>query len=145
MVIKLMPSDITERWDAIATGIDQALPPYVYREPKVFESILHRLLLDDMQCWALVKDPESDILAVATTLITSDGIADIKTLLIYTLYSYSHVPIEVWEPALKSLMKYAKHRGCSALSAYSVNPRVSKIVESLGGESVNYLMWRTKE
>jgi hypothetical protein len=138
-----MPSDITERWEAIAVGIDQSLPPYVYREPKVFESILHRLMLDDMQCWALTKDSESDIQAIATTLVTSDGIADIKTLLIYSLYAYLPTSGELWKEGIESLKKYAKHRGCSALSAYSINTRVEQIAKLTGGESNNYLMWRT--
>jgi len=146
MVVKLMPRDIVTRWDAIVYGIDQSLPPYVYRTSNTFSDILHRLLLDDMQCWALTSSPSvEDIDAIATTFVSKDAVTENKALIIYTLYAYNSVTGERWKEGIEALKKYAKGRDCSVLSSYTTNKRVTQISALTGGETHNYLMWRTMD
>ena len=51
MLVMLLPEQISEKWEVLKYGIEEAVPPTVLSSPKVINNILMSLLDGSAQCW----------------------------------------------------------------------------------------------
>lgn len=136
MLLLLLPQQVSERWDVIKLAIEGALPPTELSSPDVMNKILMDLLNGKMQCWASYqKESGKTILdgIVVTEIEESRG--GLKSLLIYSVYSFKQVSEESWLEGIEALRKFAKASGCSRVTAYTSVDYMVDMAEKLGGNA----------
>jgi len=135
MLVRLLPEQISHRWDTIKEAISRALPPTVNGGPKTFNNILEDLLNGEKQCWVSQRRGDHKIDAVVTTQIQVDNDSEEKTLLIYSVSSFDKLSGESWVEGFEGLRKYALSEECAAITGFTNVDKVVQIVEKLGGDA----------
>ena len=136
MLVLLLPSQISDKWNAIKYAISEAIPPTASESPEVMNNILMSLLNGSSQCWASYQDNGTvkSVDAILVTTIIEDFVSGTKTLQIYSLYGTKPIDDVSWIEGLATLKKYAKANNCIKVTAYSNVERIEEVVEFLGGE-----------
>ena len=141
MLVKLLPSQVGHYWDLLAPWIEAGLPPTTYGSDKRMTYILKDLMSNDnIQCWMITASPQvngSSIMGVVITRVVDGGPTLIRNLEIYCMYAFKPISEDLWKEGFETLRKFARHKGCYRIIAYSDNVRVIDIVDKLGGSS-NY-------
>lgn len=136
MLNKIYPEDVARDWDVYAPLIAKSIPPALGGNMATMTSILEAIMVETLDCWALVgriSDNEG-MVAFATTHIVTDELTSEKSLLIYTLTAMpkARICMTVWADALKTLRVYARSKDCSYISAFSDVPNVISLAERAG-------------
>ena len=140
MLTRLLPDQISEYWDIISPAIEASLPPIASGKEERMNRVLMSLLSSQSQCWAgyRVDDNEKRVFeGIMVTKIYHDYISNCKSLLIYSLYSYSKVSKRTWLNGFKSIIKYAMSHDCEDIVAYTSVPFLIDMAKKLGG-NVDY-------
>ena len=133
-LIKLSPEQISERWEVLRAAIESALPPPApYSDPNIMNNILASLLRGVLECWILYEGEKAII--VGTFEVVLDVPSGIKSLLIYSLFSYKPFSYDLWGILLTRLRKYAKEIDCHKIVGYSNIERILELVQALGGST----------
>lgn len=139
MFIKLLPDQVASFWDVIKHAIEESLPPIVGDGTDRMNNILSAALCDKLDVWIsfTIEGNVKKINGVMTTRISTDDISGSKSLLMYSLYSYSdsNVDQSYYEEGLKLLAKYANGRGCSRIIAYTDLPYLIDVAKNLGSDT----------
>ena len=121
-------------------AIEASLPPLAaYETPERMNNILNHIIGGYMDCWTLWQ--EEEIFAVGVFQVIIDAPSQIKSLLIYALYTYKPFTYDFWYILLKSLRQSAKQQGCHRIVAYTDVERIISLVNSLGGSSDYRYIW----
>jgi hypothetical protein len=137
MLTKLLPEQISKFWDIISYAVENSLPPTVGEHPDKINRILSSCLCGGLDVWASY-DKHEDVIkfeGIVLTKILYDDASYTRSLLIYCLYGYEEVNKESWSRGLKALLKYAKKKECSKISAYTNSKYLIKLAENLGAAS----------
>lgn len=131
MIIKVLPNQIPQLWDAIkfaAVSVDRIGEN---ERPLYLNRLLAALLNDTAQCFVRMNG-ERQLQGIAITRFTQDEVTGERSLFINCLYSFQGVDRDQWESDFAYIREFAKVSGCKNITAYSNNPRVFEIVESVG-------------
>jgi hypothetical protein len=135
---KLLPNQVQDYWDVIKYAIEQSLPPIVGGHPDRMNRILAAALADKVDIWlSYVRDLEGNAKfeGVALTKLLYDEVSDTKNLLIYCIYGYEVVDKGSWIEGLSGLVKYAKSKDCSFITAYTEFPNIISLAKRLGADT----------
>lgn len=137
MLVQLLPDQISKFWDVIKFAVEQSLPPTVGERPGRMNRILSAALSGRIDVWAsYVKEENSNRLeGIMLTKFLYDDASDTRNLLIYCIYGYDRVSSSTWTHGLKTLVKYAKSKGCAQIVAYTSLPYLVKLTKRLGGKA----------
>lgn len=135
MLVLLLPSQISSKWEVIKYAISESLPPTVDMSSEVMNNLLMSLLDGSSQCWVSYQenDEVKSVDAILVTTFIEDFLSRTKTLQIYSLYGTKPIEDESWVVGLQTLKRYAKANGCIKVTAYSNVERIEEIVNILGG------------
>lgn len=137
MLTKLLPEQISKFWDIISYAVENSLPPTIGEHPDKMNRILSSCLCGRIEVWASYNRHEDAIKfeGIVLTRILVDDASYTRSLLIYCLYGYEEVKKESWSRGLKALLKYAKVKNCSKISAYTSSKYLVQLAEKLGASS----------
>ena len=133
MLVRLLESQISSHWEEIKYGIEAALPPVVNGSEDRMNNILESLLIGQLVCWVSMNDKTMD--GILTTEVLYDAASKTKSLLIYSVYAFTHTVPDTWISGVETLRKYALGEGCSRIVGYSNVEQVLNIVEKFGGDT----------
>jgi len=136
MLVRLLPEQISFRWNIIKEAIAGASPPYAGISQEAMNNTLMSLLNGSLQCWISVVDGKVD--AILTTCIEEDIHSKTRNLLIYSLYGMRKISGRSWIEGFEALKKYALGERCEAIIAITKEDVVVKVFEKLGGS----VKWR---
>jgi len=136
-----LPEQVSADWDNISPAIQGALPPLVpYGNPDIMNNILAKILEGELECWTLIKN-EEETLGIGTFEVVLDVPSGVKSLLIYSLYTYIPFSYDLWGILLTRLRKHAREKGCHRISGFTNVDRVIDLVNVLGGRSDFRYIW----
>lgn len=136
LLLKILPEQVSERWEVFAPLIEKSLPPTVTNRRLRMSNVLRSILTEDLVVWVFY-DQQRQERYVVTTIVRTDEVTLGKDLLIYSFTGLGQVtPDEVME-GIEVLKKYAKDNGCKTIIAYSADDRVVQFLENQGA-SANY-------
>ncbi len=140
-LVKLSPEQVSEQWeDGLKDAIEASLPPIAtYETPERMNNILNHIIGGYMDCWTLWQ--EEEIFAVGVFQVIIDTPSQVKSLLIYALYTYKPFTYDFWYILLKALRQSAKQQGCRRIVGYTNVDRIIGIVNALGGSSDYRYIW----
>jgi hypothetical protein len=140
MLLKLLPDQIATYWPYIKYAAVNSLPEGTTYDQQMIENALENLLTDEMQCWWMVEDEEDvKLRCIIVTSIFYDNITRKNILRVSNAFGFLDLSKELWEDALMTLVSYAKHRGCSAMDAFTNNPAILRVGELLKATKMDYL------
>jgi len=137
MLIKLYPNQISDKWDAIGSTIEKALPPMIVNDPESMNNIFLALLEEKLLCWVYIK--EEKIGAIITTQVIEDIASKQRSLLLYTAYAVVKLEPADWLSGLELLRKYAISERCKSIVAYTKLQYMANLAKSIGGEAEHIL------
>jgi hypothetical protein len=140
MLLKLLPDQIAKFWDYIKYASLNSLPEGVHYDQAMVINALENLLSDEMQCWMMVEDEEDvKLRCIIVTALFYDNITRANILRVCHAFGFMDLSKELWEDGMATLMRYAKHRKCTAMDAFTNNPAILRVGEMLNAISMNYL------
>jgi len=129
--VKLLSIEISKHWELIkfaATTADEVdekdLQPYLIE-------LLHAILSDKAQCWVRI-DEDRNIIALLITRVIADKITLDKSLFLQCVYSFSKVPIEIWQKDFDLMIQFAKKENCKNIKFNSRHLRIWEMVKTFG-------------
>lgn len=140
MLLRLDSSRVSELWDQLAPAVAKGAMPGCVVGPDRLNLILSALMKDQMWCWLLMSKDKDGMGAVITTTVAYDMFADVRNMLIYSCYEHLGASPVEWIKALKTIMKFAKSKGCERIIGFSDNENVIDFIYKLKkGFKVTYL------
>lgn len=133
MVVKLTPDQISAHWNNLKITLIRAAPPTAEVSETGLNSILSKLLADEMQSWVFLED--SKIKATMFTMFVRDPGMDHFNLLVYSVYGLDKIVDELWKEAWGVVREFAKKCHCKKIIGFTNVPRVVEVVEGLGGKA----------
>lgn len=143
MLIKLASQDVTRLWGELKRTAVAAVPPHVSNLEEHTNNVLAAIIRGDLDCWVLMEDgdnPERVAKAVTFVGTVMDSFSMTKNLLIYGVFSYERVRMDLWRDGLATLRAEAKRKGCNLIIGYTAEPRILEIVNALGGSTSTTLI-----
>lgn len=136
MVVKLLPDQIVNYWDAIKFATvksDEVDGRYL---EGYLTNLLSELMNNKAQCFVRL-DSEKVLQTVMITKILLDKVTEQKTLVVENLYAYQNVHREVWKNDLDILLNFMREEKCMRVLATSKNHIIWKLCEELGFKELN--------
>lgn len=129
MLLRMLPDQIKDHWVEIKPAIYEALPVYTGERSSLMNDILVGILTEEILVWISYQLVEGKqvIDAICTTKFTFNG--PTKSLLLYTVYGYAHIPEESWIEAFDAMTTFGKANDCDNILAYTDNPEIIKYGE----------------
>lgn len=142
-MFRLLPEQIGPFWPLIKGALRIGLPTSVELRETVFANLEQALLVQRLQCWFLLDEQveveTEKLLAIATTIITEDTAASLRSLYMYSLAALRPVSDEAWTAGLEALAKFGRSQGCNAIVATSKEARVLEIMKAAGAAETRLL------
>lgn len=138
MLIRLIPEQVSQLWDAIKYALENS-PPLT--ADVSYDSWINNILTSAMdgsiEVWASYRRDNSGAKfeGLALTSFEVDRFIKKRSLLIYYVFTFTLAPESSWLEALRTLAKYAKSRKCSRVVAYSNVPEMISIAKKLGADT----------
>lgn len=142
MVLKLLPNQIAELWDAIKVAAVKANRIADDFEQEYANHVLEALLSGRYEAWILCQEEEGkrQIFAIGITSIIDDTMMGYRALSMHTLFGFrplsDDLKLETW-----GVMKaYAKANECHKLITTTGHSRIKDLAKMVGmvEDSVNY-------
>ncbi len=134
MLIRVFPNQIADEWPAIRKAIENSLPPLSSGAEERMDNILASLLGGYLHCWYSYDTKTDKLDGIVTTTITSDEVSGITHLLIFSVLGFN-ISRRSWLEGLRTLIKFARGKGCKDVVAYSNMDSVINFVKALGGKT----------
>lgn len=138
MLVRLLPSQVSENWDVILETIHRAFPPTQVFDDNVSERLLKAVFEDRLICWAYVRG--SDVVCIVTTTISQDFCTGQSSLLIFSMYSILEMNQSEWFQGIRSLLEHAKAIGCTTVSAYTTNASLANVLREKVGANADWIL-----
>jgi len=143
MLTRMLPDQITKNWDLIRHGVINGLPPSNGRLigedklEKIATNVLDSVIRGEGDVWLIHQDEK--IFAIVTTMLAMDAIAGETSLIIYSLYGYREMSMELFREGLKGIAEYGKSKGVNIISAFTDMSNVLNVARALGFKVSNFL------
>ena len=128
--VRLSPIEIGQCWTVIRHSSVESSPGGVSEES--LTNILKGLQDGRISAWVVTSVKE--IVAVGTSTVIEDNASKVKSLLVYSIFSYEFVDVELWKTLFIALKKYAKSCGCKTIVAFAENKRVLGLLKEFGAK-----------
>lgn len=145
MLVRMLPSQVSEQWDVVAPLIESALPQDAGTGAVVMGNALRAILMEDAVVWVWYEGQEemyarnASVVIVTTELL--DKVVGIRTLLVYSFGGIGRgVTQEAFESALRTLREYATALGCRAICAFTSNERLRSVLAGKGWDDSQYFL-----
>ena len=139
MLVKLLPDQVARHWEIIRRSIEESDFSLPGESKEKMNNMLEEFLVGKRQAW-ISYNSEKVVNGVVTTQIQEDKIAEIKSVLIYSVYSFGEADMKDWYEGFRALKKFAKGEGCSYFYAFSNNDFIIDISNRLGGDTSRRLV-----
>jgi hypothetical protein len=133
MLIKLLPDQIPQFWEAIkyaavkAEGVEEENIPYYVN------NLLYMLLSNKATC--LVKlNNERKFIGLTIVQVVNDEARNGLTMFQRVVYAYESSSLDDWKDTIKEFKKFAISLGCKYWSGWASNEQMAKICELAGGK-----------
>lgn len=143
----LPPAVVSHHWDKIGPMVMAGFGQLgEEREMYVASNILKALVSGEAYCWSIRRENEPNkVLGIGVTTFTTDKVAGLVNLLIYSLYAEESVGAEAWEAGLRELKDFAKRTGCDRIIAYTSVPSAHVLADRLGANiESSVVQWEVK-
>lgn len=137
MLLKLLPEQVSDRWQALKDGIEASLPVVNDEDPEKMNNILAAILTGDVQCWVSyreLEDLKKQGVALVLTTTVDDRLTNTRSLLLYLVWAWEKTQASDWIEGFQALTKFAKLMKCNRLISYTDDEKVIKIAEKFNGE-----------
>ena len=131
MIIKLLPQQIPQLWEAIKLAAVQSdeipidvIAPYLHR-------LLQGLLSDRVQCFVRLDEART-LLSLVITSILVNQLTGQRELVVRCFYSFRTLSEEDARASMNLLKNFATAQQCDRLSCDSRHPRVWQLVSDHG-------------
>ncbi len=131
-LVPLTGSQIIDYWDALKSGIMEALPVFQGSDQRA-DSILRGLLEGFGKVWVYLA--KGNIAAMVVTSIYVDTLSGVRSLLIYAFKGFEVLDVKDYKKGMNLLKDYARGAKCSRIIAYTDNKRVKQMINWLGGKT----------
>jgi len=135
MLVRMFPEQIVKHWDIISHAIRESVPEIPGETPEKMNNILSGMLMETWECWFNANDKTGKFNGIVVTTVLYDNITETKSLLFYTMYGFGIVDMKGWMKGFKTLIKYARHKGCVRIVAYADIDFSLKFIERVKGSS----------
>jgi len=143
MLVRMLPSEIENKWAIINHAIVNCLPAVVgsdvAAQMRAINNMKVSLIAGTLQAWLMYED--NKVLAVGITGVAADEIARETSLVIYSLYGYEKITDAQWAEALNTIKKFAKALKCNNICAFTDVDRVREIAANIGGVLKTFIKW----
>lgn len=135
LLLKILPEQVSDKWEVFAPLIELSLPPTVYNRRLRMANVLRSVLVGELQVWIYIDEQKNERF-IMSTVEQLDRVSLSKSLLIYSFTSLvgQLKPIEL-ERSFEKLKTYAKSIKCQSIIAYVDDVRVKKFLESNGAKA----------
>lgn len=120
MLIRLLPEQVSARWDTLAPLLAKGLNPEIGYSRQGMVNILRAVLMEDLVVWIYSED-DKFIFAVMTQ-VRSNSITLDRSLLVWSLASIRTVTPSMLRDGFEKLSEYARGQGCRAITGYVAEP-----------------------
>ena len=131
MIIKLLSIQIPRYWEIIKFAATKAEEVDEKDLPLYLNWLLQLLLSDKAQCWVRL-DNDRNIIALLITQITIDKITARKALHLRCIFSFKHVPFDLWQKDFDLLIQFGKQEKCDNITSASKHEKIWEIISYLG-------------
>ena len=131
MLIKLLSTQIPQYWEIIKFVATKAEEVDNEDLPAYLNWLLHLLLSDKAQCWVRL-DEDRKIIALLITQIIIDKITTKKSLHLRCIFSFKHVPFDLWQKDFDLLIQFRKQEKCDNITCASKHKKIWEIMSYLG-------------
>ena len=132
MIIKLTPPQISEYWEVIKHALIKGDLASDDHRLQVLNETLRALLNEKAQCFMRTTKEDRQILAVMITRLKISDQSQDKFLFIQCLFSHAAVKNLEWQTDWNYILQFAKDEGCQYILTNSNNPRIYKLLNTLG-------------
>ena len=130
----LTPNEVSFMWNLVKQSILDGSDGYITTDIELAR-VLSALTEGRLQCWIVACDDTKHFVGAVLTQVVNDGLVGKKGLSILSLSAKRPVRISAWREGLSVLVKFAKSRDCSYVTAMTRNPRVVEMVTAMGFET----------
>ena len=133
MVQQIMPEQVPKFWEAAKNLVEEAIPNVYGESSNKLNNILSELLMGTMILWVTFDGEEKKTNGLFITKVIEDGITEVRSLLMYCLYTYSNVTPQIWADGWEAMRKYGMSVGCKRMTAYTDVPFIIEQAKKVGG------------
>jgi len=130
MLLRMLPEQVSDQWEAIRPGIESTLP-YKVSEHNM-NMLLEEFMIGNMHCWVLEED--DNIYAIITTKFSVD-IMDRKNMVVFSVFGYRPATVDMWVESYNSLSRWAVANGCVSMVGQFDNETAESIVNNFNVSS----------
>jgi hypothetical protein len=142
MLLKMLPEQVSDRWDILADGIEANLPYVNDEDAEKMNNILSAILSDEIQCWISYRNkPDGTKNGVALVLTTTvdDLITRTRSLILYLVWAWEKTQASDWIEGFQAMQGFAKLMKCHRVIAYSNEEKVIKIAEKFNADMQTFM------
>lgn len=142
MLLKMLPEQVSDRWDMFKDGIERSLPVVNDEDPEKMNNILASILTGEIQCWVSyreLEDLKKHGVALVLTTTVDDLITRTRSLILYLVWAWEKTEARDWIEGFQALMKFSKLMRCQRLIAYTSDEKVVKIAEKFNAEFQTFI------
>jgi len=131
MIVRLMPEQIAEHWDAIKHAACQSNAISHTIEEQYCNKLFEMLLLEKYHAWVgyQVVDGQREYMGILITGFIRDDLTGQLNLLVYGLYAFRVLDDDLIIEGLQTLKMFARAQNCTKIFGYTSNPRLIKFLK----------------
>jgi len=142
MLVKMEPEAVARQWAVISESITRSLPPITTNDPKYLTNIMKSIMLKKTHCWVSTRVENENVMVygIVVTTITNDPATGAKALLIYSVYSFTNTPQELWLEGIKVLKEFARGNNCIKILGFTDKPSLLSYYKAMGANVDTHLI-----
>ncbi|OQB09989.1 MAG: hypothetical protein BWY21_00553 [Parcubacteria group bacterium ADurb.Bin216] len=133
MLVKLLPTQVSEYWPLLKGHIEDTLPPIGDWGPYHTNNILYHILYGNADIWMLEDKSHESKGFIITTVY--DDLSGIRILFVYCAVIIDSTVKVDWEAEFETIKKYAYSKGCSKIGTFMSNKKALDILKEHGAET----------
>ena len=132
MIIKILPLQIPQFWEAIKSTIRSVVPASTSQDIQVlYVEALHALLNDKAQCFVCL-DNNRILKGMILTRIGVDKVVGCTYIQFELAYAWDKLTNEDWQETYELVMLFCKKADCKYMLIKSINPRILEMAARYG-------------
>lgn len=142
MLLKMLPEQVSDRWDMFKDGIEENLPTTNDEDPEKMNNILSAILCEEIQCWVSYREPvgsDKEGVALVLTTTVDDLITNTRSLILYLVWAWSKTQASDWIEGFDAMLKFAKLMKCHRVIAYSNEEKIISIAKKFNAEMQTFM------
>lgn len=132
MIVRLMPEQIAEQWEAIKHAACQSNAISKEIEVQYCNNLFELLLLEKYQCWLgfdTNEDGTKTYVAILITALIRDDVTGKNDLLLYGMYAFRALDNSMLIEGLETMHKFAAANNCGKVFGFTNNIRLLEFLK----------------